>query len=80
MPVQLVLDLFAPAIAASPDDRPGTARLRSATPVPTGYAVFDCETTGTDTGKDEIVSLAPGQAGVGVVMWLGTTSTMIPRP
>ncbi len=58
MPVQLVLDLFAPAPAAIPDDRPGTASSRSAAPVPTGYAVFDCETTGTDTTRDEIVSLA----------------------
>ena len=58
MPVQLVLDLFAPAPAAIPDARPGTAASRSATPAPSGYAVFDCETTGTDTGRDEIVSLA----------------------
>jgi DNA polymerase III epsilon subunit family exonuclease len=27
-------------------------------PTPAAYAVFDCETTGTDTGVDEIVSLA----------------------
>ena len=27
-------------------------------PAPAAYAVFDCETTGTDPGRDEIVSLA----------------------
>jgi DNA polymerase-3 subunit epsilon len=58
MPVQLVLDLFAPAPVEPPADRPGTAQARSAVPIPTGYAVFDCETTGTDTTRDEIVSLA----------------------
>lgn len=58
MPVQLVLDLFAPAPVELPADRPGTAQARSAVPIPTGYAVFDCETTGTDTTRDEIVSLA----------------------
>ena len=58
MPVQLVLDLFAPPAAPARDDRPGTASPRSSAPVPAGYAVFDCETTGTDTSRDEIVSLA----------------------
>ena len=58
MPVQLVLDLFVPVPVRTPDGRPGTASERSAAPVPTGYAVFDCETTGTDTTRDEIVSLA----------------------
>ena len=58
MPVQLVLDLFAPAPVEPPADRPGAAQARSAAPVPTGYVVFDCETTGTDTTRDEIVSFA----------------------
>lgn len=58
MPVQLVLDLFAPAAPEVLAGRPGTAITRSAAPVPAGYAVFDCETTGTDTTRDEIVSLA----------------------
>ena len=58
MPVQLVLDLFAPAPDGPLDDRPGTASVRAMAPIPTGYAVFDCETTGTDTTRDEIVSLA----------------------
>ena len=70
MPVQLVLDLFAPAPVGPADDRPGTASSRSSAPIPTGYAVFDCETTGTDTSRDEIVSLAllqldPGGAETG---------------
>ncbi|MCY7302385.1 MAG: 3'-5' exonuclease [Thermoleophilia bacterium] len=58
MPVQLVFDLFAPAPAEPLADRPGTAVARTAVPIPSGYAVFDCETTGTDTARDEIVSLA----------------------
>ena len=58
MPVQLALDLFAPAPVEPLPDRPGTALARSAAPSSTGYAVFDCETTGTDTARDEIVSLA----------------------
>ena len=33
-------------------------RRRSEVPAPAAYAVFDCETTGTDPGVDEIVSLA----------------------
>ena len=37
---------------------PGVLRRRSEVPVPSGYAVFDCETTGTDPDVDEIVSLA----------------------
>ena len=58
MTVQLVLDLFAPPPAVIPDDRPGTASPRTSAPVPAGYAVFDCETTGTSTADDEIVSFA----------------------
>jgi DNA polymerase III epsilon subunit-like protein len=56
--VQLVLDLFAPPPEGVSGDRPGTALLRISAPVPTGYAVFDCETTGTDATTDEIVSFA----------------------
>jgi DNA polymerase III epsilon subunit-like protein len=37
---------------------PGRVRRRADAPVPAGYAVFDCETTGTVPGLDEIVSLA----------------------
>ena len=48
MPVQLVLDLFAPAPVEPEGDRPGTAMSRTAAPIPSGFAVFDCETTGTD--------------------------------
>ncbi len=58
MPVQLVLDLFAPPVAWASGGRPGTAFLRDTSSVPSGYAVFDCETTGTDVTRDEIVSFA----------------------
>lgn len=58
MPAQLVLDLFAPPTPVIPDDLPGTAAPRSSAPVPAGYAVFDCETSGTNVAADEIVSLA----------------------
>jgi len=37
---------------------PGVLRSRGELPVPSGYAVFDCETTGVAPDKDEIVSLA----------------------
>jgi hypothetical protein len=37
---------------------PGRVRRRADVPVPAAYAVFDCETTGTTPGLDEIVSLA----------------------
>jgi DNA polymerase III epsilon subunit-like protein len=37
---------------------PGRVRRRSEVPAPAAYAVFDCETTGTTPGADEIVSLA----------------------
>ena len=39
-------------------DSRGTLRERVDVPSPAGYAVFDCETTGTDVTEDEIVSLA----------------------
>ncbi len=58
MPVQLVLDLFAPAPRADREGLPGRVRERIDVPSPAGYAVFDCETTGTDVTEDEIVSLA----------------------
>ena len=37
---------------------PGVLRRRDEVPVPAGYAVFDCETTGVDPNDDEIVSFA----------------------
>lgn len=37
---------------------PGRVRRRGEAPLPAAYAVFDCETTGTTPGVDEIVSLA----------------------
>jgi DNA polymerase-3 subunit epsilon len=37
---------------------PGRVRTRSEAPEPGAYAVFDCETTGTDPAVDEIVSFA----------------------
>ena len=37
---------------------PGVLRRRRDVATPAGYAVFDCETTGTDPEQDEIVSLA----------------------
>jgi DNA polymerase III epsilon subunit-like protein len=37
---------------------PGRISRRGEVPVPAAYAVFDCETTGTTPGEDEIVSLA----------------------
>ncbi len=58
MPVQLVLDLFAPVPRAERDGLPGRVHERADVPAPAGYAVFDCETTGTDVTEDEIVSLA----------------------
>src|SRR4051794_17562644 len=58
MPVQLVLDLFAPVPRAERDGLPGRVQERVDVPSPAGYAVFDCETTGTDVTEDEIVSLA----------------------
>jgi DNA polymerase-3 subunit epsilon len=46
------------AVSAGIDDVPGRFRQRSEVPAPAAYAVFDCETTGTTPGEDEIVSLA----------------------
>ena len=37
---------------------PGRVRRRGEAPTPSAYAVFDCETTGTAPGRDEIVSFA----------------------
>ncbi|HVP74874.1 MAG TPA: 3'-5' exonuclease, partial [Gaiellaceae bacterium] len=37
---------------------PGRVRARAEVAAPAAYAVFDCETTGTMPGVDEIVSLA----------------------
>lgn len=47
-----------PATSALLRNAPGTVRSRWDAPAPAAYAVFDCETTGTDPGVDEIVSLA----------------------
>jgi DNA polymerase III epsilon subunit family exonuclease len=46
------------AITSSEQGLPGVLCRRGEVPVPSGYAVFDCETTGTDPAVDEIVSLA----------------------
>ena len=46
------------AATVVPVGRPGTVRRRAEVPAPAAYAVFDCETTGTDPGVDEIVSFA----------------------
>jgi DNA polymerase III subunit epsilon len=43
---------------AAMDTIPGRVRRRSEVPRPCGYAVFDCETTGTSPVRDEIVSFA----------------------
>lgn len=43
---------------AAMEEIPGRVRRRAEVPAPAGYAVFDCETTGTEPGRDEIVSLA----------------------
>jgi DNA polymerase III alpha subunit (gram-positive type) len=40
------------------DKIPGHVRTRDEVPSPAAYAVFDCETTGTTPGVDEIVSFA----------------------
>jgi len=49
-----------PATACDPVSPrvPGKLSRRGALPRPTGYAVFDCETTGVRPGEDEIVSFA----------------------
>jgi DNA polymerase III epsilon subunit family exonuclease len=43
---------------AALDTIPGRVRRRHDVPTPAGYAVFDCETTGIDPERDEIVSFA----------------------
>ena len=43
---------------AAMDTIPGRVRRRCDVPTPAGYAVFDCETTGIDPERDEIVSFA----------------------
>ena len=43
---------------AERDGLPGRVAERADVAPPPGYAVFDCETTGTDVRTDEIVSLA----------------------
>lgn len=40
------------------EERPGEMLARWQVPRPVGYVVFDCETTGTDSTEDEIVSFA----------------------
>src|SRR5688572_29732854 len=44
--------------AVATPELPGVLRRQSEVPAPSGYAVFDCETTGTDPDVDEIVELA----------------------
>jgi DNA polymerase III epsilon subunit family exonuclease len=58
MPLQLVLDLFPPAPRPVREGLPGRVAQRGDVPPPAAYAVFDCETTGTNSAEDEIVSLA----------------------
>ena len=43
---------------AAMDTIPGRVQRRCDVPAPAGYAVFDCETTGIDPERDEIVSFA----------------------
>jgi DNA polymerase III epsilon subunit family exonuclease len=47
-----------PGREPAPDGLPGSVRRRGEVRPPLAYAVVDCETTGTDPGADEIVSLA----------------------
>ena len=58
MSVHEIIAASGRATSAAVEDRPGRVRARGAVPAPAAYAVFDCETTGTDPGADEIVSLA----------------------
>jgi DNA polymerase III epsilon subunit family exonuclease len=46
------------SISAGIGGAPGSVRRRAEVPAPAAYAVFDCETTGTTPGLDEIISLA----------------------
>ncbi|RDI74230.1 dnaq: exonuclease DNA polymerase III subunit epsilon [Gaiella occulta] len=59
----------APALGArgAGEGLPGIVRGRSEVPAPAAYAVFDCETTGTTPGVDEIVSLAIVRLDAGAV-------------
>ncbi len=47
-----------PRKSITAEERPGQVLHRSKVAPPVAYAVFDCETTGTQVGEDEIVSLA----------------------
>ena len=58
MSLQLVLDLFPPVSRAERDGLPGHVAERGDVAPPAAYVVFDCETTGTNSAEDEIVSLA----------------------
>jgi DNA polymerase III epsilon subunit family exonuclease len=46
------------SLSADTDRTPGRVRRRAEVAAPAAYAVFDCETTGTTPGLDEIVSFA----------------------
>ena len=50
--------IHARRMAGTPVTAPGELCRRGDVPTSPGYAVFDCETTGTDPERDEIVSLA----------------------
>ena len=58
MSVHSIESSLDPATSATAEERPGTVCARSDVQAPAAYAVFDCETTGTDPCTDEIVSLA----------------------
>ena len=62
MPLQLVLDLFPPVSRAERDGLPGHVAEQGDVPPPAAYVVFDCETTGTNSAEDEIVSLGADPA------------------
>jgi DNA polymerase III epsilon subunit family exonuclease len=46
------------SVSAGIGSAPGNSQRRADVPAPFAYAVFDCETTGTTPGRDEIVSFA----------------------
>ena len=50
--------IHARCMAGTPVTAPGELCRRGEVPTSAGYAVFDCETTGTDPERDEIVSFA----------------------
>ena len=50
--------IHARCMAGAPPTAPGELLRRGEVPTSAGYAVFDCETTGTDPERDEIVSFA----------------------